>query len=208
MKIKIIDCNLGNVKSVSNMLYSIGHESEIISEPNELKYSDFTILPGVGSFDQAMSNLERKGWIEPLTNYTMVNKKPLLGICLGMQLLTQESHEGKKQGLGFIKGRTVGFDKNRMQMNEKVPHMGWNTVLVKKEESLFNLNEDEQRFYFVHSYHVELENSEDIFTTTLNGYEFTSSFIHNNIIGLQFHPEKSHKFGYNLLKAIIERFVL
>ena len=208
MKIKILDCNLGNVKSISNMLYSIGFDSEIIKAPDELKCSDFTILPGVGAFDQAMSNLELGGWVEPLNNYAMVNKKPLLGICLGMQLLTEASDEGKKQGLGFIKGRTVAFDKDRMLKNEKVPHMGWNTVSVKKEEHLFNLREYEQRFYFVHSYHVELDRSEDTLTTSSNGYEFTSSFLRENIIGLQFHPEKSHKFGFNLLKSIIERFVI
>ena len=94
-----------------------------------------------------------------------------------------------------------------MKKNEKVPHMGWNTVTVEKEKYLFNPKEDEQRFYFVHSYHVELDHPEDVLTTTSNGYEFTSSFLHKNIIGLQFHPEKSHKFGFNLLKSIIERFV-
>ncbi|MDC0101054.1 imidazole glycerol phosphate synthase subunit HisH [Alphaproteobacteria bacterium] len=208
MKIKILDCNLGNVKSIANMLYSIGYDSEIITAPAELQFSDFTILPGVGSFDQAMSNLELGGWIKPLNTYAVNDKKPLLGICLGMQLLTEASDEGKKQGLGFLKGRTVAFDKSRMLKNEKIPHMGWNTVSIKKEKCLFNPKEHDQRFYFVHSYHVELDNSEDTLTTSFNGYEFTSSLLRENIVGLQFHPEKSHKFGFNLLKSVIERFAL
>ena len=206
MKIKIVNCNLGNVKSVSNMIYNIGYESDIITSPNELESSDLTILPGVGSFDEAMTNLELQGWIQPLTDYAIFNKKPLLGICLGMQLLTQESQEGKKNGLGFIKGRTVAFDKVKMKHNEKIPHMGWNTVSVKKEKDLFKKTEEKQRFYFVHSYHVELDHTEDILTTTKNGYEFISSLMHGNIIGVQFHPEKSHRFGFNFLRSIIKKF--
>lgn len=205
--IKIVDCNLGNVKAVSNMLYSIGYDSEIITEPNDIKGASFLILPGVGSFDHAMTNLGNRGWVDNLRIYALDERKPLLGICLGMQILTEKSEEGEKKGLGFIKGKTISFDKSNMSKEEKIPHMGWNTISVKKENILFKDIEGEKRFYFVHSYHVELDNPKDILTTTTYGYEFTSALIHENIIGVQFHPEKSHRFGFALLSSIIGRFI-
>jgi len=193
----IINYNLGNPKSIKNMLGYLGIDAQISSDPNEIENAERMILPGVGHFQHGMEQLEQLGLIEVLNKVVQVDKKPILGICLGMQLLTKHSEEGNLDGLGFIQAQTLKFNLHDAQL--KIPHMGWNTVQFKKESNLRNEIRPNPRYYFVHSYYVECNNTADILCTTNYGVEFVSGFQHNNIFGLQFHPEKSHKYGMELL---------
>lgn len=201
--IVIVDYQMGNIGSILNMLKKIGAAGTISSDPGEIRKADRLILPGVGAFDQGMANLARLGLIPVLNELAMDGKRPVLGICLGMQLMTNSSEEGKAAGLGWIAARTVRF-RHDPSLNLKVPHMGWNSVMQKKESPLLAGMFAEPRFYFVHSYHAVCNDAGDILTSTTYGYDFTSAFQHGNVIGVQFHPEKSHKFGMKLLKNFAE----
>jgi len=202
--IVIVDYKMGNLGSVSNIIKKIGCESIITSDIEIIKKADKIILPGVGSFERAMNNLRELNLIETLNHKVLVEKTPTLGICLGMQLLTQSSEEGDVKGLGYINATTVKF-----QLTEfpelKIPHMGWNEVEFPQNHPLCDAYHEKPRFYFVHSYHVVCENEENKLMTTQHGKEFTSAIVKENIIGVQFHPEKSHKFGMTLFKNFIER---
>jgi glutamine amidotransferase len=193
----ILNYNLGNPKSIKNMLGYLGFDAHITSDPNEIENAERLILPGVGHFQHGMEQLEQLGLIEVLQEAVTKNKKPILGICLGMQLLTKFSEEGNMAGLGFIDAQTKKFDLDDPKL--KIPHMGWNTVKFKKESNLRNEIRPNPRYYFVHSYFVECNDKNDVLCTTNYGQEFVSGFQHENIFGLQFHPEKSHKFGMELL---------
>ena len=200
--IVIIDYGAGNAGSVLNMIQHCGYEATISSSAEDIFKASKLILPGVGSFDVGMNNLENLGLIKVLNKKVLEDKVPILGICLGMQLMTKNSEEGTRSGLGWIDAQTkkFSFDSSR---NLKIPHMGWNTLEVSKEmDFLYNLSLD-SRFYFVHSYFVECNVEQDIAAKTNHGNYFTSAFSHNNIYGAQFHPEKSHKFG----KQIITNFL-
>ena len=200
----IIDYHMGNLGSILNMLKKIGVDAAFSSDPSEIRKADRLILPGVGAFDHGMANLERMGLIPVLNEKVLQGHTPVLGICLGMQLMTKSSEEGKKTaGLGWINAHTVRF-RHDAALNLKVPHMGWNVIIPKKESPLFADMHAAPRFYFVHSYHVVCADPGDVLTATPYGYEFTSSFQHGNVIGVQFHPEKSHKFGMRLLKNFAE----
>lgn len=201
--IVIIDYRMGNIGSILNMLKKIGASGTISSDPGEIRKADRLILPGVGAFDQGMANLERMGLIPVLNERVIEHRTPILGICLGMQLMTKSSEEGKAAGLGWVDARTVRF-KHDPSLNLKVPHMGWNAIVPKKDSPLFAGMHEEPRFYFVHSFHAVCEDPGDVLTSTVHGYEFTSSFQHGNVVGVQFHPEKSHKFGMKLLKNFAE----
>lgn len=193
----IINYNLGNPKSIKNMLSYLGYDAIITDDLNVMRSADRLILPGVGHFQHGMEQLQQLGLVEVLKQEVLVNKKPILGICLGMQLLTKHSEEGNLAGLDFINAQTKKFELQDKTL--KVPHMGWNTVCFKKESKLFQQVSANPRYYFVHSYYVDCANQEDILCTTNYGEDFVSGFQHNNIFGLQFHPEKSHKFGMELL---------
>ena len=195
--IAILDYGIGNLKSIHNMFKKIGLESIITSNVDDIKNADKYLLPGVGSFDYGMTNLKNSSFFTTLEEEVLKNKKPILGICLGMQLLTNSSEEGKKKGLGWIDANTVKFDLEDKSLS--IPHMGWNKTNPKNTNSLFN-NLHENRFYFVHSYHVVCNSSYNILATANYGKEFTCSIYKDNIYGVQFHPEKSHKFGMQLLK--------
>jgi len=205
MKIGIIDYGVGNILSIQNMLKKSGNKSEILSEPEMIDKFDKLILPGVGSFDFAMNKLINHSWVEPLSNFVLEKKKPILGICLGMQLLCNNSEEGQLKGLSWINANVKKF-KTDDNFKLKVPHMGWNSVEVRNlnckiYEELSGLN----KFYFVHSYYVDcLENKDIIGVTKYNGSEFVSSFNKENIYGVQFHPEKSHRYGLKLLENFAE----
>ena len=201
--ISIVNYGLGNLKSVLNMINKIGGQATIETNPKVLDHADKIILPGVGAFDYSMSNLNKNGWINALNEAVLARKVPVLGICLGMQLMCKSSEEGIIPGLGWIDADVKKFN-YPLDSNFKIPHMGWNTVNIKKSNPLITDKENEQRFYFVHSYHVVCNNMKDILTTSHHGYEITSAFSHNNIYGVQFHPEKSHRFGMALLKKFIE----
>ena len=205
--VSIIDYGMGNVGSVSNMLKKIGVVTNIINDPVKIKQADKLILPGVGAFDTAVTKLVMGKWIDPISQHVRKYHKPILGICLGMQLFTRSSEEGNKKGLGFVDAETVRFNSEILAaQNKRNPQMGWNTINVKKGSVIIDNESEEQRFYFVHSYHVKCDVENDVLSTTHYGYEFVSSFEKNNIIGMQFHPEKSHKYGFKVLKRFAEEF--
>jgi glutamine amidotransferase len=193
----IINYNLGNPQSIKNMLGYLGIDAKISSDPSEIAKAERLLLPGVGHFQHGMEQLEEIGIIEVLNKAVLEDKKPILGICLGMQLLTKHSEEGNKDGLGFIDAQTLKFNLNDPLL--KIPHMGWNTVKFNKESELTTEIRSNPRYYFVHSYYVDCKAKDDVLCTTNYGQEFVSGFQHENIFGLQFHPEKSHKFGMELL---------
>lgn len=200
--IVIIDYDMGNVRSILNMIQHFTNEVIISSDHAVIESADKLILPGVGSFDTGILNLKKLNLINILSQKVLLEKVPILGICLGMQLFTSESEEGKMKGLGWINGKTVKFsfqDKKKY----KVPHMGWNTVKQIKKSNLLNNLETDSRFYFAHSYFLKCEDYTDVILTTNYGIEFTSAIQRDNIFGVQFHPEKSHKFGLNLLKNFV-----
>lgn len=188
---------MGNPKSIKNMLTYLGIESRISDDYTEIAAADRLVLPGVGHFQHGMEQLRQMGLIEVLNKVVLEDKKPILGICLGMQLLTQFSEEGNVEGLGFIDAQTKKFNLDDPKL--KIPHMGWNTVKFNKESELTTEIRSNPRYYFVHSYYVECNDKNDVLCTTQYGQEFVSGFQNDNIFGLQFHPEKSHKFGMELL---------
>jgi glutamine amidotransferase len=203
--ITIIDYGMGNLGSVANMIKKVGGKSVITSNKDEIKQAKKILLPGVGAFDNAVKNLKNLDLWDLIKEKALVEKVYIMGICLGMQLLTKGSEEGKLEGFGFIDAYTkkFKFEDNKL----KIPHMGWNIVKLQKKSKLFQgMENQENRFYFVHSYAIKCYEEKDILTTTFYGYEFVSSFEKENIIGCQFHPEKSHKFGMALFKNFVERY--
>jgi glutamine amidotransferase len=201
--IVIIDYGMGNTGSLQNMIRKAGGASEISSDLSKIARATKLILPGVGSFDNGMKKLKDTGIADVLNKRVLEEKIPILCICLGIQLITRSSEEGTLPGFGWIQAETVRF-KFSPNLNLRIPHMGWNTVVQKKESPLLRGLKEESRFYFVHSYHVNCASEEDVLTTTIYGFEFVSSIQHENIFATQFHPEKSHKFGLNLIKNFVE----
>jgi len=201
--IAIIDYNMGNLASVKNAFAKLGQESVVESNPDKFQEYDKLILPGVGAFGDAMEHLKERKMIEAIKAFAN-SGKPILGICLGMQLLFESSQEfGNHEGLGLIKGDVVKFDDQKFEEPLKVPHMGWNRMFT-KEHPLFEGLDDEHYLYFVHTYHVTCKEEKDIIGETLYGYKFTSAVAHDNIMGIQPHPEKSHKNGLKILENFIK----
>jgi len=199
--ITIVDYDMGNLGSITNMLKYIGVESEISKTSEQLKNAKKIILPGVGSFDKAVNQINESGCREILDEKALKEKIPILGICLGMQLLTEGSDEGKQSGLRWVQGKAYRFPKSE---NLKVPHMGWNLVHKSTESDLTSDLLPESRFYFVHSYYVKVKNEKNSILKTSYGLEFDSAIQNENIYGAQFHPEKSHKYGMQLLNSFVE----
>lgn len=197
--ITIVNYGMGNLGSVQNMCKRIGVPSEITGDPDVIERSTKLLLPGVGAFDAAMQKIADSGLRKVLDKKVLEEKVPTLGICLGMQLLTDSSEEGVLPGLGWIPAKTLKF-KFQPDSRLKIPHMGWNRVDIKKESLLLKDLPEEPRFYFVHSYYVQCEDEGDILTTTPYGSDFHSIVRKDNVYGAQFHPEKSHKYGMKLLK--------
>ena len=198
----IINYGLGNLGSIQNMLKVIGEKSIITSDKGELDKCDHYILPGVGAFDAGMNKLNDAGLVEYIKERTLKEKKPILGICLGMQLLGRKSEEGSLPGLGLIP-----FDNIRFRLDDtdlKIPHMGWDVVEFKQENPLIRNLNGTQRYYFVHSYHAKCDSEENVLMTCDYGYEFAASVVKDNIMGVQFHPEKSHDFGMALMTNFIK----
>ena len=198
---------MGNVGSVQNMLKKIGVKSKITFDFKDIEKSKKIILPGVGAFDNAMKKIKEYGIIPLLNHKVNQDKTPVLGICLGMQIMAKKSEEGELPGLGWIDAEVKKF---RFESNEhsnlKIPHMGWNKLRIKKSDPLYDGLADDSRFYFVHSYHMVCNNKNNVLAETEYGYDFASVVSRDNIIGVQFHPEKSHKFGIKLLKNFIENY--
>lgn len=200
--IAILDYGVGNSGSIQNMIRRVGGKSVITSDRELLSSAKGYILPGVGSFDHGISMLEKSGLVDIIYPRVMEKNIPLLGICLGMQILFSSSEEGKLAGLGWINGSVKKFDFKDSKL--KVPHMGWNVARPVINHPLFNDFEDEARFYFVHSYYVQCEYKENILASTEYGHPFSSAVCKDNIFGVQFHPEKSHRFGMMLFKNFLE----
>lgn len=196
--ITIVNYGMGNLGSVQNMCKRIGVPSEITSDPGAIANATKLLLPGVGAFDAAMEKIAESGLRDILDKKVLDEKVPTLGICLGMQLLTNSSEEGVMPGLGWIPAKTLKF-RFTQDSGLKIPHMGWNRVFVKKESPLIEDLPEEPRFYFVHSYYVLCDNEEDVLATTPYGGDFHSIVQKDNVYGAQFHPEKSHKYGMKLL---------
>ena len=201
-KIVIIDYQVGNLSSIANMLKKVGQKSIISGDINEIKSADKLILPGVGSFDYGMNKLNESGITAVLNEKALNDKIPFLGICLGAQLLTQSSEEGVLAGLGWFKEKTIKFDFSNLQTKLKIPHMGWTEVQAPKPCPLME-NLVDSRFYFVHSFHFTTPDESEIMLQSEFGYPFVSALWKENIYAVQFHPEKSHKFGMQLMRNFI-----
>ena len=195
--ITIIDYGMGNLGSVFNMFKKNGVKSKITSDLEEIKSATKLLLPGVGSFDKAMQRINNSGIKDVLDNKVITEKTPILGICLGMQLLTNSSEEGVEKGLGYVNASTKRFAFQDSKM--KIPHMGWNLVHKSTKSKITEGLIQESRFYFVHSYYVKVEHPKNSILKTNYGLEFDSAIQNQNVYGAQFHPEKSHKFGMKFL---------
>lgn len=201
--ITIVDYSVGNIKSVANMLRALGAASRISSSPDEIAQAERLILPGVGHFDHGMRELHERGLIAALSARVLEDRIPILGICLGAQLLTRSSEEGDRPGLGWIDATAVRFDSSRMDPRLCVPHMGWADTWALRTHLLFAGLPDDTRFYYVHSYHLACDAPDQAVLAARHGYDFVSGVARGNILGVQFHPEKSHRFGMQLLRNFI-----
>lgn len=195
----IVDYGMGNLGSISNMLKKIGAKNMISSRQEDIEGADKLILPGVGAFDNAINNIKNMGLWDVLNRAVLKDMKPVLGICLGMQLLSRRSGEGVLGGFGWVEAETVRLNGAGL----KIPHMGWNTIKIERDDGLLRGLDDSSRFYFVHSYHVACK-GEDTLARTSYGCDFTSILRKGNVMGVQFHPERSHRFGMQLLKNFSE----
>lgn len=198
--VDVIDAGIGNVASVVNMLKRVGVSANVVTDPAAVARSRKLVLPGVGAFDGGMTSLDAHDLRAPVRDAAASGAR-ILGICLGMQLLFEGSEEGSAKGLGLVPGHIERFKLTDPAL--KVPHMGWNRVHATRDSSLFHRTDDEQRFYFVHSYHAVCRNDADVAAVTRHGYDFTCAVERENLLGVQFHPEKSHRFGV----ALLARFV-
>lgn len=201
--INIIDYEMGNLRSVEKAFETLGFEARVSADPKDITSADKVVLPGVGAFRDCIKNLRDGGFVEPLLAHVKAGK-PLLGICVGMQMLFDQSEEfGRHQGLGLIPGKVVRFPSGMVEGGErlKVPHMGWNNIRLKKASPLFTGIKDDSYVYFVHSYYCDAENTEDVAAScTYGDVEFCASLWHDNIMASQFHPEKSQDIGLQIFK--------
>lgn len=200
----IIDYGMGNLGSIQNRLKRIGAQATISSKTADIEKAEKLILPGVGHFDAGMENLEKRRLLSVLEKRVIAERTPILGICLGMQLLTKKSEEGDCAGLGWIDAETKKFDFQGENDSLKIPHMGWNSLEKKRGCPLLDGLPASVTYYFVHSYYVDCNDSTDIVATTSYGYDFAAIIQKDNIFGTQFHPEKSHQYGITLLKNFLE----
>lgn len=201
--IVIPNVGIGNVKSVANMLSRLGTQALVSDQPVDLRNASHIVLAGVGAFDAGMQALSAGGWVEQLQEAVQVRKVPVLGICLGMQLLCKGSEEGTIPGLCWIDATVMRFNANDFP-GIKVPHMGWNTIDVKKSNDIIPVDELGQRYYFAHSYHVVCRDSANVVATVNYGNAVAAVIQNKNVFGVQFHPEKSHRFGMRLLANFLK----
>jgi glutamine amidotransferase len=199
-RVAIVDLGICNAGSIANMLTYLGIAHQRIELPTGLQGATHIILPGVGTFDAGMAALKNSDMIPELERLVLKMRVPLLGICLGMQLLGVESEEGSLKGLGWIKGRSQKLQREGKGSTLRIPHIGWNHVTFQPDAALGKGLETDARFYFVHSYTMVLENNENRLCSTHYGATFVSGVFKNNIYGVQFHPEKSHRYGLRLLQ--------
>jgi len=204
--VTIVDYGAGNIFSVQNMFKKIGVQAVTASDEAAVEKAEKLILPGVGAFDTCAKKLEESGLRQILQKKVIENKTPVLGICVGMQLMMQQSEEGLLPGLGWIKGKTVKFRPENMSANLKIPHMGWADIELNKSSALFNDMYPEPRFYFVHSFYAVPEDNNDTLAYARHGIRFSAALERDNIRGVQFHPEKSHKYGMKLLENFVKYY--
>lgn len=202
----IVDYGVGNLASIKNMFKRVGHEVQISANEEDILQADKLVLPGVGAFDTCAKKLQESGFLTALNRKVLDERTPVLGVCVGMQLLTEGSEEGVLPGLGWIKGRIIKFDVARLPSRVKIPHMGWTDVIVNKPSRLFDSMYENPRFYFVHSYHPQLQHEQDALLSADHGYKFVAAVERENILGVQFHPEKSHKFGMKLFANFVSNY--
>lgn len=198
--ITIIDYGLGNIKAFVNVYERLNVKTKIAHTPEDIKGATKIILPGVGAFDYAMAQLKASGMRDELENQVLGNKIPVVGICVGMQMLAKSSDEGNLPGLGWIDGEVKLFDSNLIPYKTRLPHMGWNSIKPVNGNPLMSDFNIDSRFYFLHSYYFVCHNEDEIISTTEYGATFASAVNKDNIYGIQFHPEKSHSNGVQLLK--------
>jgi glutamine amidotransferase len=201
----IVDYGVGNLNSIQNMLKKAGVEGKISNKTEEIARASKILLPGMGAFDNCMEKLDESGLRQVVEQKAIREKVPVLGICVGLQMFMENSEEGRLPGLAWIKGSTVKFKPEKMQGNQKIPNMGWHEIQAKKPSRLLQ-NLEDSRFYFAHSYYVQPEEITDILLTAEYGYEITVGIERENLVGVQFHPEKSHRFGMQLLKNFGENY--
>ena len=202
--IGIIDYGSGNVQAIATIYKNLNINYQVITKPEDLDRTDKLILPGVGAFDSTMQQLIDSGLKDKLNELVLDKKIPILGICVGLQVMGYKSDEGDLPGLGWIAGKVTRFDDTKIKFKPKLPHMGWNTINDVQNHKLFQGIDNDFGFYFVHSFYFECEKEQNILTTSNYGGEFTSSIYDNHIFGTQFHPEKSHGNGVQLLKNFAE----
>jgi imidazole glycerol-phosphate synthase subunit HisH len=198
--IGIVEYGSGNIKAIANIYHRRGIPFFIASQPADLSKADKIILPGVGAFDHCMGELERSGMKEPLNEIVLGEKKPVLGICVGMQLMAASSEEGRMKGLNWIDAEVKKFDESLFSDATHLPHMGWNEVKPMKDDPIFKEVDLQSGYYFLHSYYFSCNRQEDILAKADYGNSFTCAVKHENIYGVQFHPEKSHHAGISLLE--------
>lgn len=196
----ILNYGVGNILAFERIFNKINSEAIIVNSPNELKLCDRVILPGVGHFDVAMNRLHESGLKESLDEFILNEKKPLLGICVGMQMLGYGSDEGKLDGLGYIAGRTKKIDTSKLESKPFLPHMGWNNINIIKQDPILNNISSETNFYFLHSYCFIPKNLNDLISQAHYGDTLCAVVSTKKIYGIQFHPEKSHNQGIQILK--------
>jgi len=202
MHLSVIDAGLGNIKSIKRMVEHIGGSADLISDPALLAGAEAVLLPGVGHYDYGMKLLHEGGWIDPLNEAALGRRVPVLGICLGMQLMCRGSEEGSAPGLGWIAADVQRIDTGG-DPRLKIPHIGWSATTVERAGDILPDQEDELRYYYVHSFRAVCDDPADLLCSADHGTRFTSGFAHQNLRGVQFHPEKSHRFGMELFRRFL-----
>lgn len=198
--IGIINYGLGNIKAFANVYKHLNMSHAVVDTVSELKQADKLVLPGVGAFDYAMQRLNDSGMRETLDAVVLEKNVPVIGVCVGMQMLAKSSEEGELPGLGWIAGEVKKFDRKILGNDKPMPHMGWNTLKLKKGDAVLGNLGNEPRFYFLHSYYFVCDNSDHSIAVSEYGEQFSSAVHYENVYGIQCHPEKSHKNGVQLLK--------
>ena len=202
--ITLINYGSGNIQAIANIYNRLNIKYQISKEESDLKNSDKLILPGVGDFDETMKLLQNLNILDTLNELVLIKKIPILGVCVGMQILGNSSEEGTTPGFGWIKGKVKKFDITKLSQKPHLPHMGWNNVHPAKDTSLFKNVTIENGFYFLHSYYFDCSSQDDILAYSEYGIKFPSAINNENVFGFQFHPEKSHQNGIELFKNFAE----